>query len=130
MTTMRPIALISGLAAAAAVSAAPLSADAACNKRTTGTVIGALAGGLLGNAVAGHGDRTAGTLIGAGAGGLVGNQVTKCGHARRAYYPQRHYSRAATPRTYAQAGSVCTYETRPYYDAYGRLVYAPSRVCR
>lgn len=129
---MRPIALISGLTAAAALAAVPLSADAACSKRTTGTVIGALAGGLLGHAVAGHGDHTAGTLIGAGAGGLVGNQVTKCGHARRAYYPVRHraYSRAAEPRTYAAAGSVCTYETRPYYDAYGRLVYAPARICR
>ena len=127
---MRRIALMTGLAAAAAVTAAPLAADAACSKRTTGTVIGALTGGLLGHAVAGHGDRTAGTLIGAGAGGLVGNQITKCRHARSAYHPTRHYSRATSPRTYASAGSVCTYETRPYYDAYGRLVYAPARVCR
>lgn len=43
----------------------------------TGTVVGALAGGLLGNQVAGHGSRTAGTLIGAGAGAVVGHHITQ-----------------------------------------------------
>jgi hypothetical protein len=42
---------------------------------TGGAIIGAVAGGLLGNAVAGRGDRTAGTLIGGGLGAVAGNAV-------------------------------------------------------
>jgi hypothetical protein len=42
---------------------------------TGGAIIGAIAGGLLGNAVAGYGDRTAGTIIGGGAGALAGNAI-------------------------------------------------------
>ena len=53
---MRPIVAIAGLAIAVGLS--PMSAQAACPQRTTGTVVGALTGGLLGNAVAGHGART------------------------------------------------------------------------
>jgi len=42
---------------------------------TAGTVIGAIAGGLIGNGVAGRGDRTAGTIIGGGLGALAGNAI-------------------------------------------------------
>jgi hypothetical protein len=42
---------------------------------TGGAIIGAVAGGLLGNAVAGRGDRTAGTLIGGGLGAVAGNAI-------------------------------------------------------
>jgi uncharacterized protein YcfJ len=45
---------------------------------TTGLVIGAAAGGLLGNELArGSGDRTLATIIGAVGGGLLGQQVDK-----------------------------------------------------
>jgi hypothetical protein len=45
-----------------------------CDRGTTGTLLGAIAGGLLGNVAVGrHGNGTAGTLLGAGAGALVGN---------------------------------------------------------
>ncbi len=126
---MRMIATIAGLAIA--MAALPVAADAACQKRTNGTVIGALAGGLLGNTVAGRGDRTEGTLIGAAAGGLVGNQVSKCRSK-----PARTYSRARTyrdsgPERARYAGDAsCTYSTRTYYDAYGRAVQQPTRICR
>ena len=46
-----------------------------CHSGTSGAIIGAIAGGLLGNAVAGYGDRTAGTIIGGGAGALAGNAI-------------------------------------------------------
>jgi len=46
-----------------------------CHGGTNGTIIGAIAGGLLGNAVAGYGDRTAGTIIGGGVGALAGNAI-------------------------------------------------------
>lgn len=44
------------------------------NDGTTGLVIGAVAGGLLGNAIGGD---ALGTLLGAGGGALVGQQIDK-----------------------------------------------------
>ncbi len=47
---------------------------------TTGLIIGAAAGGLLGREVAGrHGDRTAGLIIGAAGGALLGRAVDRGG---------------------------------------------------
>lgn len=130
---MRRILLATGLAACVAI---PSAADAAScgSRKTTGTVIGAVAGGLLGNAVAGHGVKTEGTLLGAGVGGVVGHQVAKGGCTRSAYRTTRSYRsasyRPARSSSYRQASAVCTYETRPYYDERGQMVYAPTRVCR
>ena len=126
---MRPIVMIAGLALA--VGAAPVASHAAtCSKRTTGTVLGAVTGGLLGHAVAGRGDHTEGTLIGATVGGVAGNQIAKCNRAPPRTYRSASYRRpAAAPSPYVRASS-CHYETRPYYDAYGELVYAPAQVCR
>ena len=42
---------------------------------TTGLLLGAVAGGLLGRTIDTHGDRTAGTLLGGGAGALLGKQI-------------------------------------------------------
>jgi len=124
---MRTIAMIAGLAIA--VAAVPAASQAACQKRTNGTVIGALGGALLGSAVAGRGDRTEGALIGGAAGGLVGNQVSKCRSApKRTYSSARSYDRAAYDRPRGPAS--CRMETRAYYDAYGQRVYQPTRVCR
>lgn len=48
------------------------------NDGAAGTIIGAIAGGLIGNSVAGrHGDRTAGTIIGGAAGALAGRAIDK-----------------------------------------------------
>ena len=44
---------------------------------TGGTIIGAIAGGLLGNSVAGRGDRTTGAIVGAGVGALAGRAIDK-----------------------------------------------------
>ncbi|USI73346.1 glycine zipper 2TM domain-containing protein [Sphingomonas morindae] len=44
---------------------------------TGGTIIGAIAGGLLGNGIAGHGDRAAGTLLGGGLGALAGRAIDR-----------------------------------------------------
>lgn len=44
---------------------------------TTGTVIGAIAGALLGRTVDSHGDRTLGTVIGGGAGALAGRSIDR-----------------------------------------------------
>ena len=42
---------------------------------SAGTIIGAIAGGLLGREIAGRGDRTVGAIVGAGAGALLGREV-------------------------------------------------------
>jgi surface antigen len=58
---------VGGLAACAA-SSGP--------KEAGGTVAGAAAGGLIGNAIGGSsGNRLAGTVIGAAVGGLIGNRI-------------------------------------------------------
>jgi hypothetical protein len=48
-----------------------------CRGGAGGTIIGAIAGGLLGNAVAGYGNRGAGTIIGGGFGALAGNAIAR-----------------------------------------------------
>ncbi|MEN2790800.1 glycine zipper 2TM domain-containing protein [Sphingomonas oligophenolica] len=56
-----------------------------CNN-DAGTIIGAIAGGLLGNGIAGRGDRTLGTVLGAGAGALAGRAIDRSddpGYCRR-----------------------------------------------
>ncbi|WP_106640360.1 glycine zipper 2TM domain-containing protein [Allosphingosinicella vermicomposti] len=48
-----------------------------CDKGTTGTIVGAIAGGLLGHEVAGRGDRAVGAIIGGAAGALAGRAIDK-----------------------------------------------------
>ncbi|RJF93378.1 glycine zipper 2TM domain-containing protein [Sphingomonas cavernae] len=49
-----------------------------CDNGTGGTIIGAIAGGLLGHEVVGRrGDKTAGTIIGAGVGALAGRAIDR-----------------------------------------------------
>lgn len=47
-----------------------------------GTILGAIAGGLLGNAVAGRGNRGVGTVLGAGAGALAGRAIDQSDNPR------------------------------------------------
>lgn len=57
-------------------------------KANTGTVIGAVAGGVLGNQIAGDGARTEGTLLGAGVGAVAGHEIakSKAKKKRRCHY--------------------------------------------
>ena len=56
------------------------------NGRIIGTAVGADAGGVLGNVIAGRGDKTEGSIIGAIVGAVVGNQVftSNLGYCRTA----------------------------------------------
>lgn len=57
-----------------------------CDNGDGGTLIGAIAGGLLGHSIAGRGDRTMGTVLGAGAGALAGRAIDRSdnpGYCRR-----------------------------------------------
>jgi hypothetical protein len=55
-----------------------------CGKGTTGLIVGAVAGGLLGRSIVGYrGDRTAGAIVGAGVGALAGRAIDKSDERRR-----------------------------------------------
>lgn len=48
-----------------------------CKDGDGGTVIGAIAGGLAGNALAGRGDRTIGTILGGALGAVAGRAIDR-----------------------------------------------------
>ncbi|CAN7527624.1 glycine zipper 2TM domain-containing protein [Phenylobacterium sp. LjRoot225] len=87
-------------ASAFAIVAAPIAAEAAPKQRhlvcdtksavrrnaNNGTVIGAVGGGLLGNAI---GKNTTGTLIGAGAGAVAGHEIAKNRAKKKCHYVYR-----------------------------------------
>lgn len=56
-----------------------------CSNGTTGAIVGAIAGGLLGRVIDRGGDRSVGTLLGAGAGGLAGRAIERDGSKQAAY---------------------------------------------
>lgn len=58
---------------------------------TTGTIVGALGGALVGSAIAGHDNKTGGAIIGAGVGGLTGRQVAKINAKHNCHYEWRRY---------------------------------------
>jgi len=128
------------LATASAADARSPCSDYAHDRRVTGTVVGALGGALLGGAVAGHGSKGTGALLGAAGGAVVGNQVSRV-HCSDPSYAELHRrqlarARATRPTTgdrqYAAnrpVAAACRYETRPYYDQTGQLIYAPMQVC-
>jgi surface antigen len=64
--------IASGLLAATVAACAADSGP----KEAGGTAVGAVAGGLIGNAIGGSaGNRLAGTVVGAAVGGLIGNRI-------------------------------------------------------
>jgi uncharacterized protein YcfJ len=90
------------LASTLVAVAAPMAADAQPNHRhrvlvcgasqhakNTGTVVGAVAGGLLGNAVSHGGGRTGGTLIGAGVGAVAGHEIARNNGKQHCHYEYR-----------------------------------------
>jgi hypothetical protein len=63
--------------------AVPVNGRDPCRSWGAGAVIGAIAGGLIGNGVAGHRDRGLGTVIGAGLGAVTGTAIERnqrCGY--------------------------------------------------
>lgn len=113
--------LAAGVALAIFTPSVAMAQDDGCRRdssgRIVGTVVGAGAGGLLGNVIAGRGDKTEGAIIGAVIGAVVGNQVTKssdrgCNRAYGYYDQQGRW----------HATGISTNEARGYYDRDGRWV--------
>lgn len=53
-----------------------------CSSGTTGTIVGAIAGGLLGRTIDSRGDRTLGTVLGGVGGAVAGNAIEKSNNPR------------------------------------------------
>jgi hypothetical protein len=75
---MKPLLLagiVAVIAAPAASQATTLCRRANQNNEVAGTLVGAVAGGLIGNAITHGRDRAAGTAIGAVGGAVIGNRI-------------------------------------------------------
>ena len=120
---MRKILLIAGLLAGAALpSLAQAQVPPGCvrhDNRTAGTVIGGVAGALVGSQVAGRGDRTAGAVIGGVGGAIVGNQLAGSSvRCPQGYYQQETQYAAPPPAAYDNRGSGYNRDDRG--SGYGR----------
>lgn len=86
----------------------------------TGTVVGGVAGALLGSGVASRGVKTEGALLGGAVGAVAGHQIgknnAKCGPTpRRAAVRERDYQRSNYQRNAYAQGSNCRWVDE-YYD--------------
>lgn len=67
-----------------------LVCGASRHARNTGTIVGAVTGGLLGNALSHGGGKTGGTIIGAGVGAVAGHQIAKHNGRDHCHYEWRY----------------------------------------
>lgn len=90
--------------------------------KTTGTVVGAIAGGLLGSQISKN-ERGLGTVGGAVIGGVVGrsigNSSVKCLNGEYYSYQSGYYAPASPPEGY----DVVYYKTRPSTSTYSTVYY-------
>ncbi len=137
--------LMTALSAPTLSHAATVCEQHQADRKTTGTVLGALAGALVGNAVSSHGGKTGGTIIGAGAGAVVGNQIARQNNACPEGYDARdvrddrrddrrdndYTDRNANGESWRDdEGRVCRWRERRVYDDYGHRSYRWVQVCR
>lgn len=98
---------------------------------TAGTIIGGIAGALLGSSIAPHhGNRAGGAAIGGVAGALIGNSIGRSSaksnsYACNGYYDGRSYGYSAPTRYYnggydGRYGYNNSYYARPYTYTYER----------
>jgi uncharacterized protein YcfJ len=122
---MRKHLLLAGFAAAALIPSLAMAQET-CEQRSSnragGTAIGAVAGALLGSAVAGHGHKGDGAIVGGIGGAIVGNQVAKgprdCQHAYGYYDNDNRWHDNGVDRSVAYG----------YYDRGGAWIDGPPNV--
>jgi uncharacterized protein YcfJ len=88
LTRAARIIAVSTLALGAAITAANADCGSA---KATGTAVGAVGGGVLGNVIT-HGSFV-GTAVGAVGGGLIGHSVGRDNGCHRHYYRHGYYDR-------------------------------------
>jgi uncharacterized protein YcfJ len=122
---MRKHLLLAGFAVATLIPSLAMAQETCAQRsanRTTGTVLGAIGGALLGNAVSSHGGKTGGTIIGGVAGAAVGSNLAKgprdCEHAYGYYDNDNRWHDNGVDRTVAYG----------YYDRGGAWVDGPPNV--
>ncbi len=121
---MRNLVFVAGLAlavAAPSLSNAAARCERSSGNRAAGTVIGGVAGALLGSAIAGNSSNTAGTVVGGVAGAIAGNQIAKRNNEP---CPQGYYEYDTAP-VVAPAPSVYSY--REYGPSYNNQPYQGDR---
>ena len=126
---MRKMILAAGFAVLVAAPSIASAQQTYCersnsNRAVTGTVIGGVAGALLGSAVAGNSSNTAGTVIGGVAGAVAGHQIAKSGNppCPQGYYEtQGAYNNAPNYNNGPNYAPVqaSPYAYREYGSAYG-----------
>ena len=122
---MRKHILAAGIAAAALIPTLAMAQET-CEQRSqnraAGTVLGAIGGALLGNAVSSHGGKTGGTIIGGVAGAAVGSNIAKgphdCVHAYGYYDNDGRWHDNGVDRSVAYG----------YYDRSGAWIDGPPNV--
>jgi len=111
---------VAGACAAALLPTAAMAQDRCAqqqhDRQVAGTVIGAVAGAVIGNQVAGRNDRTTGTVAGAVVGGVAGNYIARStADCDRAYgYYDRNGLWHANDRNVDHASG--------YFDRDGRFI--------
>jgi len=94
------------------------------HRRVAGTILGGLAGAVIGNQISHRG----GALVGGIGGAVVGNQLSRTSCDRRAYY-RRGYEPAVYQHGYGPA-QRCGMQDQVYYDAGGNPIHRQVQVCR
>ena len=125
---LKPLAIVGAMAVLAAPAlshAATRCRQANQNNEVAGTVVGAIAGGLIGNAVSGH-NRGAGTAIGAVGGAVIGNRIAAGSNqpCPDGYYA---YDDGAVVSGYESQYQSPTYQGYQSYQQPGAVVYDEHR---
>jgi hypothetical protein len=129
--TMKKLIILAGFFAATALPSMAFAATRCqqenANHEVAGTVIGAIAGGLLGNAVSHGGGKAGGTAIGAVGGAVIGNRLAagsngQCPEGYRAYDDGApaydHDGRPSSAEAYGRDSSA--YDRSDRHDGYDR----------
>src|SRR6185503_9064329 len=147
---MRKHLIFAGIAAASLIPTLAMAQET-CEQRSAhraeGTAVGAIAGALLGSAVAGHGEKGTGAVVGGVGGAIVGNQLSRgprdCAHAYGYYDNDNRWHDNGVDRSVAYGyydrngvwidgapPNVATYSANASYTDRAHTMDVDSRIAR
>jgi len=147
---MRKHLIFAGIAAASLIPTLAMAQETCAERsahRAEGTALGAVAGALLGSAVAGHGEKGTGAVVGGVGGAIIGNQASRgprdCAHAYGYYDNENRWHDNGVDRSVAYGyydrngvwidgapPNVSTYGANASYDARVHTMDVDSRIAR